>query len=322
MSNNQARTLQSAKKGAGPAPKNTRSKPAASAKSTAATQRFAERQARKQEAALEARRARNRRYGLVSIGLVVVIVAALVIVKVASGGGSSNPAAADVPSPPSGTPIPAATLSKLASVPLSTLAAAPTSGIETQIQPVSGQPLSQTGKPQLLFIGAEYCPFCAAERWAMYIALSKFGTFQPDPGRIHSATLDGNVPTLTFYGTTYTSPYFTFKPVEVFTNKASAAGGYTSLQVPTQAEENLWQNVAGGHFPFLDFGGKAALVGAQYSYAPMENLSFDTVAAQVGNNSTVIGANIDAGAHQLIQEMCGSLSSHQPANVCGTAGDG
>lgn len=309
------------------APKGQRStttqKPPTTHKKSAANQRFAQRQAAKQQAARVARRGRNRTYGILVISLVVVIVVVLVIVKVAGGGGGGggSGSAVDVPSPPAGTPIPAATLAKLASVPISTLNAAPTSGLLNTPKPISGAPLNRNGKAELLFIGAEYCPHCAAERWASYIALSKFGTFSPSPGRIHSATLDGNVPTLTFYGTTYSSPYLTFTPVEVYTNKPSG-NGYTTLQVPTRAQLNLWQKVGGGTFPFLDFGGKQALAGAQYSYGPLQNLSFSAVAAQVGNNSTAIGADIDASASQLIKTICGSLSHNQPAAVCSAANNG
>ena len=161
----------------------------------------------------------------------------------------------------------------------------------------------------------------AAERWAAYVALSKFGTFSPSPGRIHSATLDGNVPTLTFYGTTYSSPYLAFTPVEVYTNKPSGTG-YATLQVPTRSQLNVWQSIGGGTFPFLDFGGRQALVGAQYSYAPLQNLPFSAVAAQVGNNSTAIGADIDASASALIKTICGSLSHNQPTDVCSVADSG
>lgn len=149
----------------------------------------------------------------------------------------------------------------------------------------------------------------------MYIALSKFGTFNPQPGRIHSANDDGDVPTLTFYGTTYTSPYFTFNPVEVYTNKPEG-NGYAPLQAPTQAQLTLWQNTNGGTFPFVDFGGKKVLPSAQYLFTPLENLPFSAVAAQVGNNSTAIGATIDASAAQLVTTICGSLSNQKPASVC------
>jgi thiol-disulfide isomerase/thioredoxin len=90
-------------------------------------------------------------------------------------------------------------LTKLQSIPVSTLAAAPTGGVITTPQSVNGSSLTSAGKPEILFIGAEFCPHCAAERWPLYIALSKFGTFSPQPGRIHSANEDGDVPTLTFY---------------------------------------------------------------------------------------------------------------------------
>ena len=288
-------------------------------KKSASSQRFADRQAAKQQVAREARRARTRTYGIATIALVVVIVAVLVVVKVAGGGGSGS--AVDVPSPPAGTPIPATTLAKLMSVPVSTLNAAPTGGILTTPQSVNNPALTADGMPELLYIGAEFCPHCAAERWPVYIALSKFGTFSPAPGRIHSANLDGDVPTLTFYGTTYSSRYLKFVPVEVSTNKPQG-NGYAPLQQPTQAQSTLWQNTNGGTIPFLDFGGKVVLPSAQYSYAELQNLPFSAVAAQVGNNSTSIGANIDASAAQLVKTICGSLSHDQPSDVCSAVRSG
>ena len=288
-------------------------------KKSSSSQRFAERQAAKEQAAQEARRARTKTYGILAIALVVAIVAVLVIVKVSGGGSGSGSGSGsgtvDQASPPTGTPIPAATLTKLQSIPVSTLAAAPTSGVITTPQSVNGSSLVTDGKPEMLFIGAEFCPHCAAERWPLYIALSKFGTFSPAPGRIHSANQDGDVPTLTFYGTTYTSPYFAFTPVEVETNKPQG-NGYAPLQTPTQAQLTLWQDSNGGSFPFVDFGGKKVLPSAQYLFTPLESLPFSTVAAQAGNNSTAIGADIDASTAQLIATICGSLSNQQPAAVC------
>ena len=286
-------------------------------KKSASSQRFAARQAAKQEAARHQRRVRTRTYGILAIALVVVVIAVLVIVKVAGGGSGSGSGSGtvDQASPPAGVPIPAATLASLQSVPVSTLASAPTSGIVTTPQPVNHASLTANGKPELLFIGAEFCPHCAAERWPMYVALSKFGTFAPQPGRIHSANEDGDVPTITFYGTTYTSPYFTFKSVEVYTNKPQG-NGYAPLQTPTPAQLTLWQNTNGSSFPFVDFGGKEVLPSAQYLFTPLEGLPFSDVAAQVGNNSTTIGAEIDASAAQLISTICGSLSNQQPSAVC------
>ena len=38
-------------------------------------------------------------------------------------------------------------------------------------------PLTNSGKIVIVYVGAEYCPYCAAERWAIVTALETFGTF-------------------------------------------------------------------------------------------------------------------------------------------------
>jgi len=283
-----------------------------------AGRKYAQRQATKQQAALAARRARNRQVGIGSIVLVVVIVVTLVVIKVAGGGGSSNGSF----SPAAGTPIPASITTKLTSIPLTTLVAAPTSGLIRSPQAIKDPRLNASGKPDLLYIGAEYCPICATERWAMYVALSKFGTFSPQPGRIHSAVRDGDIETLTFYKTTYSSPYFTFTPVETTTNQPEG-NYYVALQTPTAAQQKLWNaNENPATFPWLDFGGKAELISAQYDPAQLEGVSFDNIASDIGNNSTAVGADVDASAKVLIQTICSTLTADKPAAVCSAVGNG
>src|SRR6266516_4182442 len=99
----------------------------------------------------------------------------------------------------------------------------------------NGTPLTKDGKPEVLYIGAEYCPYCAAERWAMAVALSKFGTFTGLRG-IHSSSSDAfpSTPTLTFYKTGYTSRYLVFTPVETTTEDRN-----TPLQKTTAAQQAL-----------------------------------------------------------------------------------
>src|SRR5438270_1263439 len=65
-----------------------------------------------------------------------------------------------------------------ASASLGSLSSARPAGATGKFQRVSA-PLRQGRKPVFLFVGAQYCPFCAAERWAVVKALSRFGT----PGR-------------------------------------------------------------------------------------------------------------------------------------------
>src|SRR5271155_4359240 len=37
--------------------------------------------------------------------------------------------------------------------------------------------LVSNGRPEVIFLGAEFCPYCSVERWSLVMALSKFGNF-------------------------------------------------------------------------------------------------------------------------------------------------
>ena len=55
------------------------------------------------------------------------------------------------------------------------------------IHSVTGSPLTAQGKPEVLYIGAAFCPYCAANQWAMIVALSKFGhVHRPEEQRVSS----------------------------------------------------------------------------------------------------------------------------------------
>ncbi len=83
------------------------------------------------------------------------------------------------------------------------------------ISTITDAALTSNGKPEMLYIGAEFCPYCAAMRWSMAVALSRFGTLWPLRG-IHSSPTDvfPNTATLTFYKSSYASKYLIFTPVE------------------------------------------------------------------------------------------------------------
>lgn len=251
------------------------------------------------------RRRRNRR--LLAFGasaLVVVVVAVLIIVKVTSG--SSNGSTAR-------TAVPASALNQLSSVPVSTLVGAATSGPSVSAPTrlaSSTQPLTSGGEPEVLYMGAEFCPFCAAERWPLVMALSRFGTFSNLSSTKSSSTdTNPNTPTFSFYGSTYSSAYLTFTPVELEDRNGKA------LQTPTSAQSQLLQAGTGGTIPFIDLGGKYKVSGTQYNGAALSGKSFDNALASVtsGANNTSKAAQAVAG--HLIGVMC-SLTGNQPSSVC------
>lgn len=243
----------------------------------------------------------------ISVAAVVAIIAVVVTIGVTSGGASGPPR----------KPAPAQDVAKLTNIPLATLVGAAGSVQNLHAAtPISGAPLTSGGKPEFLFIGAEFCPICATERWPMLVALSKFGTFT-NIQQTHSALQDGDINTISFYGSTYTSPYLTFVPYETTTNQPSG-NGYKQLETPSQSAQALWaQYTQQGTVPFIDIGGKFVLTTAQYPDTELEGLSFNTIVSEIGDNNNTVGAAVDASATALTKYIC-SVTGQQPAQACQT----
>lgn len=270
----------------------------------------------KSRSAGQRRQQQRRRNQLLGVGgLGVVIIAVVVVVLVATLGSSNGPLR---------TPATAADVQKITTVPMSTLVAAipeanrliqtcaATGGCSDQAVAAPSQPttLAKNGKPTLLYIGAEFCPICATERWEMIMALSHFGTFS-NLSTTHSAKDDGNIPTWSFYKSTYTSQYLNFQTYEVQTNT------HANLETPPANLVSLWSGFFGGEeeFPFIDFNQKYVFSTEQLLDTSLEGSSFNDILGDVGNNSTSIGSQIDAAAAVFTHYLCG-MTGNQPSDVC------
>jgi len=276
-----------------------------------------------------ARRAEIRNRVLMVSGVTVVIIAvvlAFVVVKLNSKSGTT---ASGVSNGPTGAAL-SSVVTDTTSVPASTLdqvgAGSGVSALPVAIK--GGSPLTSGGKPEVLYIGAEYCPFCAAERWAMVVALSRFGTFS-GLSTVHSGNNSGepypNTPTWTFLHATYTSKYLTFSPVEMETNIPTSGGqGYTTLQTPTSAQQALLTkydappyvpSADNGAIPFIDFGNKYMISGASYSPQVLQGKSWSEIATALKDPTSPIAKAVDGAANYLTATIC-KLTGNQPATAC------
>lgn len=177
--------------------------------------------------------------------------------------------------------------------------------------------LTLNNKPEVLYMGAEYCPFCAAERWSMIIALSRFGTFSNLHFMTSSATdYSPSTPTFTFYNSTYTSNYISFVSVEQTTNQPSA-NGYKQLQTPNTSEYNLMaQYDSGGSIPFILFGNKSVSVGAMYDpLSVLDSYNWSTIASDLHNASSVQAQSILGSANLITTKIC-QMDNNTPSSVC------
>src|SRR5215468_1339198 len=172
-----------------------------------------------QRAAERKREQRNRL--LIASGAIIAVVAIVVVfIVVKAGSGGSNNTAGGASNGPTGAAL-ASVVKDVTTVPASTLDQVGAGGASLNggIKSITGSPLTADGKPEIFYDGAEYCPYCAAARWGLVVALSRFGTFS-GLKTVHSSTIDtpANIPTWTFHGSTYTSQYLTFTPVEETSN--------------------------------------------------------------------------------------------------------
>lgn len=179
-------------------------------------------------------------------------------------------------------------------------------------------PLTLNGKPELLYIGAEACPFCAVERWGMIVALSRFGTFS-NLHLMQSATTERpEVRSFTFFGSSYRSPYVSFVPVEVFSN-VPAAHGLTPLQRVTPAQFSLFRSFDPPmQFPFVDVANRYT---SYYSAVPpnlVAGMTWTQIARSLSQPNSIAAQAVGGEAEMITAELC-SVTNDRPQSVCSSA---
>jgi hypothetical protein len=268
--------------------------------------------------------------------IIIVVVIALVIVGInlAHKSSTATPSAANLPAQTTWKVAPPSLTEAMTKLPASVFNAIgttsktdPVTGLET-ITSGGKQPIltgtSSTGVklPEVFYVGADYCPFCAAERWSTIIALSRFGTFS-NLGLTASGATDiyPKTQTFTFSKSTYISKYVSFVPVEQFTNIKSG-NGYTPLETLTPAENAVFQKydtANGDDIPFISFGDQFFQSGSSYSPQALAGLTRKTIADALGNPSNPVTAAIVATANYQVAAIC-SLTKQQPSKVCDAKG--
>jgi hypothetical protein len=268
---------------------------------------------------------------LVPVGLVVAAIATMVVIKAAgtsdppasasshlnATGGSSGTSTGTDTGTTSLSPQVVAALS----VPAATLdAVGSPSGDVLPSKIGNGTILKGADdKPLITYIGAEYCPYCAAERWALAVALSRFGTFSNLSGT-HSSDSDvfPDTQTLSFYGSSYSSPYVDFQPVEEETNQP-AGDGYQTLQTPTAAQSALVAKYdTQGSIPFLDIANRYLITGSSFSPQVLQGLSRSQIAADLTEPDSAVAQAIDGTANDITAAIA-AVTGNQPSSVGSSA---
>ncbi len=260
----------------------------------------------------EAQRKAEQRRRTLTVGAVVLVVLAVIAGMVAiklSTDSSSKATAAAV------TPAPAAAVQAVSTVPAAAFAAVGAGTTTAAPKPVTGPPLLKGDKTRVVYLGAEYCPYCAAERWTMVAALSRFGTFSGlQQAASSSKDVNPSTPTFSFRSVGYDSKYLSFEPVETATSTIKG-NSYEPLQTPTAEQQALFTKYQPeGGIPFVDIGNKFVVSGAGYDGKILQGKTFEQIAAAVRDPGTAIGKAVLGSANVLTADLC--TASGNKAPVC------
>jgi hypothetical protein len=230
------------------------------------------------------------------------------------------------------TPAPAQIARLVASVPVSTLNQVGAGDVDGpgsfSVFKLPAGTLTSHGKPELFSMVLTWCPHCAANSWAMAVALSRFGTFTGlrviDTGTYYCTLVAnpcslGRSPCfphthgLTFFGTSYRSSYLSFTDLAL----QDVVG--RKLQSPTRQENSLMASFDPvGEAPAVDVGGFGFL-NSGYSPSALAHKTWSQIAAGLANPHNAIARHVDGLANLFTAVIC-KATKGLPAGVCNSSG--
>jgi len=177
--------------------------------------------------------------------------------------------------------------------------------------------LTERGKPVVIYIGADFCPYCATARWALEIALAKFGTMSDGPAVSSSATdVDPNTASFGLHGSHYTSSYFTWEAAD------GVGSGFPSRANMTEQELSAYKTYDkapytpyAGSIPFIDIDNRYLVVGSNASIAPLQGLTASQITKDLSHPSSPVARAMDGAANYAIAALC-SIAGNSSATIC------
>jgi len=273
--------------------------------------------------------------GWIAVGVVVAVLAVFIVVKVTSGPSIAN-TSNGVASGQDPATASSAITTALATIPASVFDSVGTDGQPVPFTVTAKQPPLASGKlPRVVWYGSEFCPYCAMGRWPLVVALDRFGTFT-NLKVTSSANSDGNVPTLSFLRSSFSSPYLDFTPYEVLDRNSNPL-----QSVPTEVSDlyTTYDGTASGPskfdsaagIPFIDVANKFVSAGTpavwnQNVFPALQGGGPGWVAVAQGLHDPTSTYGVAITAKLLIAQanfitaaIC-TADGGKPSSVCSTSG--
>ncbi|HEX5420303.1 MAG TPA: DUF929 family protein [Gammaproteobacteria bacterium] len=173
------------------------------------------------------------------------------------------------------------------------------------------------GAPLVLYVGADYCPFCAALRWPLAIALMRFGDLR---GLLYMRSsgrdVFPNTATFSFSKTQLSSGLLRFQTVEIEDRDGKPLQKPTDAQLKTFMRFDIQPYTQyPGAIPFLDLGGRYLAIGSPFSPDSLQGLDWQQIVQQLERGGNPAWQDIMGEADILTAAMC-TLTRQQPNGVC------
>jgi len=211
------------------------------------------------------------------------------------------------------------------------------------VQPQKAPLLIVNGKPSVIYLGAISCIYCGENRWAMALALGRFGRFNA-LFKGYSSFGDGDLPTLYWapaeynissgvdFGNFYNSSYINFisidyaspivqgfemQPLSYFIQKVGSTGSapyVAALQLISNLNNfqgtpyTIWGRFVVPGADAVDFGN----VNPSQPPIPLEYMTHEQVLSQLAHPNDMFAWREYAGADLYIAMTCASINNTAP----------
>ncbi len=189
------------------------------------------------------------------------------------------------------------------------------------LKPADGPRLASGDKVGLLYMGADFCPYCAGQRWALVLTLVRFGKLSGLEYMLSSSTdAYPNTPTFSFQHAKYTSKYLDFIPVETADRNGKA------LMKATKAQSDIFNKFDAppytqfyGGIPFIYLDGQYVLATPMLLPGDLTGQDWQAAAAALGNPESTQFQKVIPQVNALTAAIC-RLDGGNPDEVCSASG--
>jgi hypothetical protein len=189
--------------------------------------------------------------------------------------------------------------------------------------------LTSDGKPEIVTMNIAWCPHCAANSWALAIALSRFGTLtglreintgtyyckvNEDPCLLQPQPCFPYTHGLSFIDAGYHSPYISFAAIVL-----QDVNG-RNLENPTRREQRSLNTFdSQGAAPALDIAGAWGFKGPGYNPGTLAHKTWSQIAGSLANPHNRIARRVDGLANLFTAGIC-QATKGRPGSVCKSRG--